>query len=118
MRNRTLFPIVVLAMLPLGAHAAAARGVTILADRASSPVAAAAGTPRSALVWARLPERGAGLIGTVHIDAGLERLGFTFSFNPPDRGSLWARVWFGNLDDDGCTHEVVAQGTSRHTSSW
>jgi hypothetical protein len=120
MRKLSLIPILALSLLPpSGAYAGVATvGPADGEPQARAAATTAAGSARSAFLSLHLPERGAGLSGRVHVDAAAERLGFDFSFNPPQDGSLWARVWVGDRDGDRCTREVVLQGTSAETSSW
>ena len=121
MRKRTLMPIVLLSLSPAaGVHYAASEGAEALTEQLPRVAATtgAASTPRAGDVWVRSAQHGARFDGRVHIDASSHRLGFDFRLNPPNEGSLWARVWFGEREEKGCTREVVLQGTSRHTSSW
>lgn len=122
MRKRALIPVLVISLLPTGiAHAATTRtlGHTAAPEPQDVIAIAAASMPRRGFVSANLPGRHARLRGAVHVDDTLQRLGFSFAFHPPESGTIWARLWFGEREEDGgCSREVVLQGTGRRTGSW
>lgn len=118
---RGLVPVLTLLLLPTPAIAAVASdssGALGMGFPGRVAAAAPVSSARAADVAVRAAERGAHFDGRAHVDAAAHRLGFDYRFNPPDDTKLWARVWFGERTENGCTREIVLQGTSRHTSSW
>ena len=121
-RNRTLVPILMLSLLPAAsAHAAVSASPEALAmepPRVAS-AGAVASTPRAADVGG-FDRPGTTLRLTAQCISMPPRIVLaSISASPAvTRVCLWARVWFGERTDSGCTREMVLQGTSEHTSSW